>query len=139
MDSQATQIANQIQSFSPDQFSLFVHNSLISSVTDSLKLSEIIHWYQDSDRKTLATAYKNYLSTDLTDSLSGIQKPVLILGTCGSFKAAGINEDKVKDIFQMQYKNVKKCTIKISAKSHHFIMFDDFNWMISNVESFINS
>lgn len=136
---QAEALSDQIESFSSDQFATFIRNSLLFSVTDTMKLNEIINWYKLSDRKTLANAYKNYLSTDLADSLSQIQQPILLLATCGSLKPMGISEEKIKDNLQNQYKNVKQCTIKISEKGRHFIMYDDFNWMITNIEDFLKN
>lgn len=122
-------LVDQMTAMPDDQFSQMQKMSALSLTTNSSKIDEILNWGITSDRKTFAEIFCDFSNTDLRTRIQNINIPSLVLLE-PHFKhiASSINE---------QYKNLPNAQIKYATKGLHFIMFDDNEWFIDQLKSFL--
>ncbi|MGE8260000.1 MAG: alpha/beta fold hydrolase, partial [Stenotrophomonas sp.] len=96
-------------------------------------------WGHDSDRATTADAMYSLLVTDLRGEVAGIRSPTLVLGAWASYQAMGATEASARAIFQSQYAALPGVRIELSATGHHFLMWDDPQWLRGQVQAFLDS
>jgi len=94
------------------------------------KKEQIQKWMQHADRGTYVYGYTDLLKLDLRDSIKNIKVPVTILAAT---EPSG--EATVKQTYLDQYKNLEGYHIKFAAKSAHFIMFDQPEWLLNAIKS----
>lgn len=90
-------------------------------------------WILNTDRKTYVYGYTDLLKLDLRDALANITVPVTILAATQPY-----GEENVKKTYAGQYKNLDKYTIKYATASAHFIMFDQPDWLLTNIIEELN-
>lgn len=98
-------------------------------LSDTTKVSMILDWAMKSDRKTLGKVYGYFMNIDLRQELSKITCPSLIL-LQPKFK-------NVKDVVQAQYASLKNAEIKYATRGLHFIMYDDREWYLNALKTFL--
>ena len=103
------------------------------------RLPELKRWGRDSDRTTTADAMYSLLVHDLRSEVAGIRSPSLVLGAWASYQAFGATEASVRSIFQAQYAALPGVRIELSATGHHFLMWDDPQWLRGHVQAFLDS
>ena len=111
-----------------------VLGNLITNETD---IDTVLQWMITSDRKALAEATSEMISTDLRDALKNITCKTLVIGTWIGKEQLGLNKESVKSMFENQYKNLKDKTIIISNNSKHFVMLDTPEWLNKQIIGFI--
>jgi pimeloyl-ACP methyl ester carboxylesterase len=94
------------------------------------KKEQIQKWMQQADRGTYVYGYTDLLKLDLRDSIKNIKVPVTILAATEPY-----GEATVKQTYLDQYKNLEVYHIKFAAKSAHFIMFDQPEWLLNAIKS----
>ena len=107
-------------------------------VTDTNRIKQIMEWDNLSDYKTSRLMINEMNGLDLRDSVSNIHSPILVLGSWigwGNFKT----KDAVEKRYQMQYAPADKVTIVFSEKGKHFLMYEDYDWMIAEMDKFLKS
>lgn len=112
--------------------------SLRDLVTDTNRIKQIMTWDDSSDYKASRLMINEMDGLDLRDSVARIHSPILVLGSWigwGNFKT----KDAVEKRYQMQYAPADKVTIVFSEKGKHFLMYDDFDWMIAEMDKFLKS
>lgn len=97
------------------------------------KMEQIATWILAADRKTWVYGYTDLLRLDQRPILENISCKTLILG------ASFPNPNTVRKTIEKQYKNLTNSTVKIAAKSKHFIMYDAPEWMHSEIDKFIGN
>lgn len=95
------------------------------------KIEVITDWSIKADRKTYVYGYTDLLKLDLRDELVAINMPVLILG------ASFPDKEMIKANYEKQYTNLKNKEILIADASKHFIMFDQPEWLYSQVNKYL--
>lgn len=109
----------------------------LTNVAD--RLPELKRWGRDSDRATTASAMYSMLVHDLRQAVSGIRSPTLVLGAWASYQSFGATESSARTIFQTQYAALPGVRIELSASGHHFLMWDDPQWLQTQVQAFLDS
>lgn len=104
--------------------------SMEYQVRDTARAKQIATWSFLGDSKTLATTLIEMSTTDLRKSIASIEKPVLVIGS-----VYGTEENSFR-ILEQQYRRLKNKSIKV-ADSKHFIMYDQFDWMIREIKNFL--
>lgn len=122
-------LINQFTSMDDKQFYNFQKTSISQMVLDKTRMETILGWFVKSDRKTFGKIYCEFLNIDLRKILSQIKCPSLIL-LQPAFKS---KETDVK----AQYSALKNANIKYADKGLHFIMYDDEDWFIKSLQSFL--
>lgn len=97
----------------------------------------ITEWGLASDRATTAQSMTELWGTDLRPALAKIQVPTLLLGSWAAYKPMGATQDSTRKIFETQYANLKGVDIRMSAEGYHFLMWDDADWLVQQVKSFV--
>ena len=122
---------NQITAMSDAQFLEMQKTNIPRLVADVSKQDLIINWGIKSDRKTFAGVFCDFANTDLRDKISTIKCPSLIL-----LESYFVN---FKPTIEAQYKNLKTANLQYANKGLHFIMYDDKEWYLSQLNNFIKA
>jgi pimeloyl-ACP methyl ester carboxylesterase len=124
-------IVNQISAMSEDEFLQMQKRNMAMLLADASKQDEVIGWSMKSDRKTFSGMYCDFSNTDLREKITAIKCPSLILLEFGF--------SNYKEPIEAQYKNLKTASFQYSNKGLHFIMYDDKEWYLSQLNNFIKS
>ncbi|NOX36765.1 MAG: alpha/beta hydrolase [Calditrichaeota bacterium] len=111
--------------------------TLKTMISDSNLVKLAVRWSMASDRPTIARAMYEIMTTDLRDSVASITCPILVLGSWYGAKDVGITREMVAANFQNQFQKAERCTVKIAEKARHFIMWDEPEWFIDQVQEFL--
>ncbi|MEL6558411.1 MAG: alpha/beta hydrolase [Bacteroidota bacterium] len=111
---------------------------LQSMITDPSNIETAAKWGADSDANTVAQAMYELYTTDLRSELDQIEVPMLVLGAWVAYKNYGVTREMTLSNFEGQYAKAKNCTIKLSDKGKHFIMWDDPEFFFASVDAFLN-
>jgi len=108
-----------------------------SLITNKKDIDTVLNWMMLSDRKAIAEATFEMISTDLRDSIKNIDCSTLIIGTWKGKEQLGVTEEIAKKLFNIQYENLKNKSIVISNNSKHFVMLDAPGWLNTQITKFI--
>ena len=122
---------NQIGAMSEDEFHQMQKRNMAMLLADASKQDEVIGWSMKSDRNTFSQMYCDFSNTDLREKITSIQCPSLILLEFGF--------SNYKEPIEAQYKNLKTASFQYSNKGLHFIMYDDKEWYLAQLNNFIKS
>ena len=101
------------------------------------RLETLVNWGLSSDRVTTTQAMYELFTVDLRDDLSKISTPTLVLGAWAAYAQYGSTEEAVRKTFTDQYANLKSARIEMSKIGYHFLMWDDPQWLVAQVKTFI--
>lgn len=93
---------------------------------------QIIKWIKTTDRKTFVYGYTDYLKFDVREDLKQINIPVTILGAGKPY-----GEEMARSNYANQYQNLAEYDLKMNPESAHFIMMDQPEWFIKQVENLL--
>lgn len=124
-----TPIINQFAGMDESQFYNFQKTNISQMASDKTRIETILDWFVKSDRKTFGKIYCELLNTDLREKLSAIKCPAVIL-VQPAFKS------KEREVIQ-QYALLKNADIRYAERGLHFIMYDDWEWFINSLQSFL--
>lgn len=88
-------------------------------------------WILEADRTTYVYGYTDLLKLDVRPALATIKVPVLILG------APFPSKEVVTPVFEKQYANLANKTLEIAPGGRHFIMFDQPEWLYTQINTFL--
>ncbi len=94
-------------------------------------LPRIIDWAVKSDPYAYGYLYGEFINLDLSQEMSAIACPVLLL------IANGYPEDEAMKIWKRQYKGLKNKTFRYNPNSNHYMMYDDPQWLTKEIREFI--
>ncbi|HET8810431.1 MAG TPA: alpha/beta hydrolase [Flavobacteriaceae bacterium] len=112
-----------------EQFAETQRQTIQFMVSDSTKQERVLRWTLDSDRKTVATIYCNYLKMDLRQKIGKISVPALILLEPYFQRSASEIE--------AQFKNLETAKIKYAPQGRHFLMYGAKDWYLQQLHEFI--
>ncbi|OIV43408.1 alpha/beta fold hydrolase [Flavobacterium johnsoniae] len=124
-------MVTQMTAMTETQFYDMQKQTMPRLLQDASKLETVVSWSVKSDRKTFAEMYCDFFNVDLRDKISTIKCSSLIL-----LESYFIN---LKPAIEGQYKNLKTANFQYAAKGLHFIMYDDTEWYMAQLNSFIKS
>ncbi len=119
----------QFSSMNDEQFYQMQKSTMASLMSDTAHRKEVMNWTLNSDRNTLAEIFCQYLNNDMRELISNISCPALILLE-SPFK-------NIQQVISDQFKNMKAATIEYSNKGLHFIMYDDKEWYLRQIDNFL--
>jgi len=85
-----------------------------------------------ADRETYVYGYTDLLKLDFRETLKEIKTETLILG------AAFPDLNTIKANYEKQYSNLENKELLIIENSKHFIMFDQSEWLIEQINTFLD-
>jgi len=121
--------------------SLFVQQqkrTMPTMIKDASHIQMAMEWSMQSDRKTMAQAMYELMTTDLRNDVEKVKIPILVLGSWYGAKDYGITKEIVLANYKNQFLKADNCKIKVAETAKHFIMLDEPKWFINSVEAFIN-
>ncbi|MBK8550434.1 MAG: alpha/beta hydrolase [Ignavibacteria bacterium] len=124
-----SEYVKQFTSMNDEQFHLMQINSIPGLMNDTAHREQVVQWTVQSDRNTLAMIFCQYLNTDMREMISEITCPSLIL-----LEGYFVN---IKPLISEQYKNLKTAELKFATKGLHFVMYDDTQWYLDQIDNFL--
>jgi len=122
---------NTLTAMPDEQFRTMQSQTIPSLLADTSLQETVIGWSMKSDRKTFAKMYCDFSNTDLREKIKSIQCPSLIL-----LESYFIN---FKPAIEGQYKNLKNVDFQYASKGLHFIMYDDKDWYMNQLNNFLSA
>jgi len=122
---------NQILAMSDEDFRKMATKMSPYMTNVPSKEEELTNWSINADRKTYVYGYTDLLKLDLRDELSNISVHTLILGA--SFPSKEIEKANL----EKQYANLKNKEILNVEGSKHFIMFDQPEWLYTQINKYL--
>lgn len=102
------------------------------------KVNILIEWYKKSDQRILNQSMYDMFTIDLRDEIKKITSPILVFGTWVGYKSYGVTKESSLKSYQAQFKNAANCTIKMSDEGRHFLMWDDYEWLMKEMLEFLS-
>lgn len=124
-------MVTQMTAMNETQFYDMQKQTMPRLLEDKSKLEMVVDWSVKSDRKTFGQMYCDFFNTDLRERISAIKCPSLIL-----LESYFIN---LKPVIEGQYKNLKTVHFQYANKGLHFIMYDDKDWYLAQLNTFLKS
>lgn len=137
MKPQAEQMRNAIGNQTQEQFHQAQAMILPTMITDSLDVARALKTGGQSDPKTVGQAMYELFTIDLREAVARVKVPTLVLGTWIGYKDYGVTREQTMDTFTAQYAKVENAQITLMDKAKHFIMLDDLEGMISEIDGFL--
>ncbi|WP_343698202.1 alpha/beta hydrolase [Flavobacterium sp.] len=122
---------NQMTAMNETQFYDMQKQMMPRLLQDSSKLETVVNWSVKSDRTTFGQMYCDFFNVDLRERIAAIKCPSLIL-----LESYFIN---LKPAIEGQYKNLKTSNFQYANKGLHFIMYDDKDWYLAQLNTFLKS
>ncbi len=133
----AAQMRKGMLAADPASYQAQADAAMKGMTTVSARLPELLRWGRASDRGTTADAMYSMLVHDLRGELGAIRSPVLVLGSWAAYQPFGATEASTKAVFQGQYARLDGVRIEMSRAGHHFLMWDDPQWLQEQVSGFL--
>jgi len=102
---------------------------------DPDKVALIREWGRASDRHATTQAMFELFSTDLRPQLAKVKAPTRVLGAWAAYQPMGSTLESTRGIFESQFAGLPGVEIAMAPEAYHFIMFDDFDWMLAEIRS----
>lgn len=135
----AQQMKAGILNATPEQKIASQKMIMASMITDTSRQKQALKWSLSSDPTSVANAMYELYTTDLRDEIANILVPTLVLGSWKGYESYGITKEMVKRNFESQYQKLKGVKIKLSENGKHFIMWDDPEFFIEEVMTFLDN
>ena len=100
--------------------------------------NRIVGWGLTSDRTAVADAMGELFTADLRDDIAKIKVPTLVFGTWIGYKPY-TDHARTEATMRGQYAKLAGVEIQITDTAHHFIMWDDPNWMFGHLDGFLSA
>ncbi|MEO6730706.1 MAG: alpha/beta hydrolase [Ferruginibacter sp.] len=123
---------NQILAMGDEDFKKMAMTMAQNMTNTQSKVEVLTTWSVNAHRKTYVYGYTDLLKLDLRDKLPNINIHTLILG------ASFPNKEMIKANYEKQYANLKGKEILIAESSKHFIMFDQPEWLYTQVNKYLH-
>lgn len=119
------------------QFARMQEQQIRMMVRDTSALPGVFQMARESDMGTVSTAMYELFTTDLRPELGRITVPVLNLHAWAAYEGFGSTRATVEEMLGKQYATLPHATTRIHDESYHFIMYDEPEWMFSEMRSFL--
>ncbi len=96
-------------------------------------------WGRASDRATTTQALYELMTTDVRAAIKDIHTPTLVLGAWAAYAQYGATRESTESIFRDQYAALDGVRIEMSDSGYHFLMWDDPQWLQSQVRAFLSA
>jgi pimeloyl-ACP methyl ester carboxylesterase len=100
---------------------------------DPSKAALITEWTVHSDRKSYVYGYTDLLKLDLREKLIDIEIPTLIIA------CSLPDREVVSANLEKQFRNLKQKEILLVDDSKHFVMFDQPEWLYTQINKYLRS
>lgn len=133
----AAGMRQQMQNSSPEQWEAGARQGSRGMSRDPANNEKVLAWSLASDRQTSAQAMSELWGGDLRPLLPRISAPTLVLGAWAAFEPMGSTREGTQRLFEQQYAGLAQTQVRISERGYHFLMWDDRDWLVSEVKGFL--
>ena len=139
----ARDYAAQMRKFMADQdqdsYERYVKSGLSTRamVEKESDFDRIVAWGLKTDRTAATDAMAEMMSVDLRDDIARIKVPTLVLASWIGFKQY-TDHARTEASLHAQYAKLAGVEIQLSDTAHHFIMWDDPEWMFGRLDHFLD-
>ncbi len=124
---------NQMLQMSDEQFLQTAAMQSSYMTNDTSKIKVLTNWIVKADRETYVYGYTDLLKLDQRDKLEKVKAKSLILGA--EFPSRAVIEAN----YETQYERLERKEMYFAANSKHFIMFDQNEWLVNKINSFLSN
>ena len=128
----------QMENQTAEQYEIRQPQMLKTMITEDKDIEVAMDWGRKSDSKTVIQAMYELYTIDLRDDLPRITAPTLVLGAWYGYKDYGATKESTTQLYQAQFKTHPNYRLELSETGKHFIMWDDFDFFITQVNDFLN-
>ncbi|GEA12944.1 hypothetical protein KUL49_33190 [Alteromonas sp. KUL49] len=89
-----------------------------------------------SDPATASDAIYTIMTTDLRDKLSNVSAQITLLGASGGFTNEEMKQN-AEALYQRELSNALNANVTMNTQSRHFIMYDDPQWLLTQIKAAI--
>jgi len=134
----AAQMRQWMGAQSQDDYERYVKSGLgtRAMVESESKFNRIVAWSLATDRTAATDAMAEMFAADLRDDIANIKSPTLVMGTWIGFKQF-TDHARTEANLRRQYTKLSGVRIEITDTAHHFIMWDDPDWMFGLMDKFL--
>ena len=134
----ANQMRQYFASMTQDAYERYVKSGLGTRdmVEKESGFNRIVGWSLATDRTAASDAMAEMMASDLRESLADIKVPTLVFGSWIGFKQY-TDHARTEANLKAQYARLKGAEIQVTDTAHHFIMWDDPEWMFRHLDRFL--
>ena len=121
----------QLLNMSAADFEVYASQMAQGMATETQDHQQLKDWMIAADRETFVKGYTDLLKLDLRTGLESIKIPVLILVADQPYGAQALETMKI------QYRGLQKKELKMAQNSRHFIMMDQPEWLVQELQRLI--
>lgn len=137
MKPMAKQMTSTIANSSQEEFNKQQAASMPIMTATKTRIPQLEDWSVKSDRATIGQAIYELMTTDYRANLSTLKTPILVLGAWYSGKEYGMTAESVSSSFEQQYQLAENVQIEMAPTAHHFIMWDNPEWFMTQIQNFV--
>jgi pimeloyl-ACP methyl ester carboxylesterase len=104
---------------------------------DPARTEQLKAWGRQSDRRATTQAMYEMMVTDLRPQLGEVESPTLVLGAWAAYEPFGATKESTANIFRTQFAGLEGVRVEMSEGGYHFLMWDDPQWVQSNIREFL--
>lgn len=138
IDVQIEQMYQGMKSQTREQFEAYQPMIFSSMITDPEQAKQCSEWGINSDPHIVSLAFYELLKKDLRKSIKDMNTPTLQMIAWASYKPYGATEESVRKQITEQTQHHPNIEIVLNENVRHFIMLDDPEWFIVEIEHFLN-
>lgn len=98
------------------------------------KKALVTNWMLQADRETYVYGYTDLLKLDLREDLASISIPVTILAATSPY-----GKEMAKLTYNNQFSKLSNYTIHFAENAAHFIMYDQPEWFMKNLNNILQN
>ena len=134
----AAQMRQYIGGQTQDMYERYVKSGVgtRTMVEKESDFDRITAWGLASDRTAAADAMAELYVADLRDDLARIKVPTLVFGAWIGYKQY-TDRARTEANLRSQYAKLAGVEIQVTDIAHHFIMWDDPDWMFTHLDRFL--
>jgi len=135
----AEQIRQNIGRMTPDDYAAYVRSGVSTRmmVSRDSDFDVLVKWGLASDPAAVGDALAGMFEADLRPDLGAIKTPTLVLAAWKSYEQFTDHDRHVKALHD-QFDALPGVRLEITDTARHFIMWDDPQWMFSQMDRFLD-
>lgn len=122
----------QLLQLSDADFSAMAKQFATGMTLNETQRPKIQEWIEKADRKTYVYGYTDLLKVDLRDDLAKIGAEILVLGAAHPY-----GKEMATATYTKQFEQAEAYDLRIAEGSAHFIMYDAPDWMLEQINGFL--
>ena len=135
---QAKQLHLGYAGMSSEQLTMQTKFGINRQTTSKINQQKVIDMASQSHPETVGEMVFKLMSIDLRSEISKIIQPVLLLGAAGAFNHEA-GKERARILYKEQLSANSGARLVMNNQSRHFIMFDQPEWLLSQIQLFLNT